>query len=65
MIKLSQAGMLTLIDSVLQALPIYYMGAQPLPKTVIKQLESFIRRFFLGGNETLSVLSIYSMGSDL
>jgi hypothetical protein len=51
MAKLSQAGRLTLIDSVLQALSIYYMGAQLLSKTVIKQLESFIRRFFWGKME--------------
>jgi hypothetical protein len=35
-----------LIQSVLQALPIYYMGEQPLPKMVLKQLEAAIKRFF-------------------
>jgi Reverse transcriptase (RNA-dependent DNA polymerase) len=45
---LSHAGRLTLIQSVLQTIPIYYMGAQVLPKTVIKQLEAIIRRFFWG-----------------
>jgi Reverse transcriptase (RNA-dependent DNA polymerase)/zinc-binding in reverse transcriptase len=46
--KLSHAGRMVLTKTVLEMLPIYSMGAQMLPKTVLKKMESLMKRFFWG-----------------
>ena len=55
---LSRGGRLTLIQSVLSSLPIYYLSIFKAPKTVIFSMEKMIRDFFweggdLGGGEHL------------
>lgn len=45
---LSHAGRLVLIQSVLQSLPIYYMATAQIPKSVLNEITSLIRRFFWG-----------------
>lgn len=45
---LSHAGRLVLIRYVLQALPIYYMAISRIPKSVVNEITSIIRRFFWG-----------------
>jgi hypothetical protein len=42
---LSHVGRLTLTRHVLLTLPIYCMGAQSLPKTIINRLTSKVRKF--------------------
>jgi hypothetical protein len=45
---LSQVGRVTLLKHVMQSVPIYYMGAQSLPKLTINRLEGTMRRFLWG-----------------
>jgi hypothetical protein len=45
---LSPAGRLVLIRTVLLALPIYYMATCRIPKAVLNEITSVIRRFFWG-----------------
>lgn len=46
--QLSPAGRLVLIRTVLLALPIYYMATSHIPKAVLDEITSIVRRFFLG-----------------
>lgn len=46
---LSRAGRLTLIKSVLNNLPIYYMSMCKMPKAVAQKIVKLQRRFFWGG----------------
>lgn len=45
---LSRAGRLTLIKSVLNSLPVYYMSMFKLPKVVVNKIVKLQRRFFWG-----------------
>ena len=45
---LSRAGRLVLIKSVLNSLPLYYLGIFKMPKKVIKKINSLQSRFFWG-----------------
>lgn len=45
---LSQAGRITLIKSVILALPVYYMATTKIPVGVINAINALIRRFFWG-----------------
>lgn len=54
---LSQAGRVILIQSVLQALPIYYMTTVRIPTDVIKTLTAMMRRFLWGAREEGSYMS--------
>ncbi|XP_078178780.1 putative mitochondrial protein AtMg00310 [Carex rostrata] len=45
---LSPAGRLVLIRTVLLALPIYYMATSRIPKAVLDEITSMVRRFFWG-----------------
>lgn len=49
--KLSIGGGLTLINSVLSNLPMYYLSLFSMPVTVAHKLEAFIRRFLWGGTD--------------
>jgi hypothetical protein len=44
--SLSHAGRFVLTKYVILTLPMYYIGAQTLPKIIIKKLVSEIRQFF-------------------
>ena len=46
---LSKAGRLTLIKSVLNSLPVYFMSLFKMPKTVAAKIVKLQRRFFWGG----------------
>ena len=46
---LSRAGRLTLIKSVLNSMPVYYMSMFKMPKGVASKIVSIQRRFFWGG----------------
>ena len=46
---LSRAGRLTLIKSVLNSLPVYFMSLFQMPKTVAAKIVKLQRRFFWGG----------------
>ena len=46
---LSRAGRLTLIKSVLNTLPVYYMSMFKMPKSVASKIVAIQRRFFWGG----------------
>ncbi|KAJ3688152.1 hypothetical protein LUZ61_017316 [Rhynchospora tenuis] len=48
---LSLGGRLTLVKSVLTALPLHYMQVLKLPRWVLKHLEGIRRRFFWKGND--------------
>ncbi|XP_075084712.1 uncharacterized protein LOC142167967 [Nicotiana tabacum] len=48
---LSVGGRATLIKHVLQSQPIYLLSALEPPKTVLKQLETYMARFFWGSDE--------------
>lgn len=48
---LSQAGRLELTNAVFSALPTYYMCTLELPKTVIKQIDSFRKHCLWRGNQ--------------
>ena len=45
---LSQAGRVVLIKSVLQSIPVYFMGTIKVPVSVTKDLTALTRRFFWG-----------------
>lgn len=47
---LSMGGRLTLIKSVLDSIPTYYMSLFPIPKKVLKQLDKIRRDFLWEGN---------------
>nr|XP_016447477.1 PREDICTED: uncharacterized protein LOC107772491 [Nicotiana tabacum] len=47
---LSMGGRLTLISSVLDIIPTYYMSLFPIPKKVLKQLDKIRRDFLWEGN---------------
>ena len=47
---LSRAGRLTLIKSVLNSLPIYYMSLFKMPKDIALKIVKLQRRFFWGGS---------------
>ena len=47
---LSKAGRLTLIKSVLNSLPIYYMSMFKMPKAIALKIEKLQRSFFWGGS---------------
>lgn len=46
---LSKGGRLTLIQSVLSALPIYYMSLFRIPVAIAVMIETFMRYFFWEG----------------
>lgn len=48
---LSTAGRLTLVNSVLSSLPVYYMSSVLLPKTVIERIDARRRAFLWTGEE--------------
>uniref|UniRef100_A0A803P8A0 Reverse transcriptase domain-containing protein n=1 Tax=Cannabis sativa TaxID=3483 RepID=A0A803P8A0_CANSA len=48
---LSRGGRLTLIQSVLSSLPIYYLSLFKVPKMVLKELEKMMRDFFWEGGD--------------
>jgi hypothetical protein len=48
---LNRAGRLTLCTSVLSAVPLHYMSALNIPKTVIKAIDKRRRAFFLTGED--------------
>nr|XP_009626603.1 uncharacterized protein LOC104117277 [Nicotiana tomentosiformis] len=50
---LSVGGRATLIKHVLQSQPIYLLSALEPPKTVLKQLETYMARFFWGSDEVV------------
>ena len=47
---LSRAGKLTLIKSVLNSLPVYYMSMFKMPKAIAQKIVKLQRRFFWGGS---------------
>ena len=47
---LSKAGRLTLIKSVLNSLPIYYMSMFKMPKAIALKIVKLQRSFFWGGS---------------
>jgi len=51
--NLSMGGRVTLIKSVLNALPIYLLSFFKIPKRVVDKLESLQRNFMWGGNQQL------------
>ncbi|KAJ0878597.1 putative RNA-directed DNA polymerase [Helianthus annuus] len=50
---LSIGGRVTLIRSVLESLPTYFMSLYKAPKKVIKDLESIIKKFLWGGSSNV------------
>lgn len=57
---LSHAGRVTLIKSVLQAIPIYFMATSKIPKRVLKKLTALIRQFSWGKMEKERYMSLIS-----
>lgn len=55
---ISRGGHLQLVNSVLSAIPIYFMSSFLLPKWVIKRLDRIRRRFLWGQNETRKGISL-------
>lgn len=55
--RLSRAGRLVLVNSVLSSLPIYFMASFILPKWVIKRIDKIRRRFLWGksGNTSYEI----------
>lgn len=49
----SQAGRLVLIQSVLQAIPIYFMGCVLLPKSFLHELNMIMANFWWGGTSSI------------
>ena len=62
---ISRAGRLTLIRSVLNCLPVYFMSMFKLPKSVASQIIKLQRRFFWGElcNENLSLPFMRRLGT--
>ncbi|GMJ03912.1 hypothetical protein HRI_004060400 [Hibiscus trionum] len=60
---LSLAGRITLAKSVIQAIPVYFMQATLLPKTVCLTIEKLIRQFIWGSNASVSKLSLVNWDS--
>lgn len=48
---MSQAGRVVLIKSVLQSIPVYFMGTVKIPTRIIKELTGLIRRFYWGATD--------------
>ena len=60
---LSRDGRLTLIKSVLNSLPVYFMSLFKMPKKVAAKIVNLQRRFFWGGTQWgIKVLSYSQMG---
>ncbi|KAJ4767870.1 RNA-directed DNA polymerase (reverse transcriptase)-related family protein [Rhynchospora pubera] len=45
---LSHVGRMVMIKSVLMSLPVYYMSMECVPKSIVKQMNSLMARFFWG-----------------
>lgn len=48
--KLSMGGRITIVNSILSAMPLYNMSFLPMPKMVAKQIQSLQCNFLWGGN---------------
>lgn len=63
--RLSMGGRLVLINSVLDALPIYYFSLYKAPIQVIEKLERIRRQFFMGKHLRKEEDSLGQMGSSV
>lgn len=52
---LSQAGREVLINAIIQAIPTYIMSCFKLPKGLVKELESMVRKFWWGYSDSRKI----------